>query len=110
MPSRVPTHRPARIDPTSRHREYDRRARDPEATRFYRSAAWLRIRSVKLGQDPLCQRCRADGRLVPATVVHHRTERREDEALALDLDNLESLCASCHGRHHASAPGGGVAS
>jgi 5-methylcytosine-specific restriction endonuclease McrA len=81
-------------------RQYDRHGRDPEAKRFYRSAAWLGIRSIKLRRDPLCERCLARGLLIPATTVHHKRERREAPDLALDLDNLESLCPSCHSSHH----------
>lgn len=98
----VPTHRPARPPGPSRHRVYDRTARDAESKRFYHSSAWLKARLAKLGRDPLCGRCLEQGRLEQATVVHHRVELRADRSLALDPGNLESLCAACHGRLHAS--------
>lgn len=56
---------------------------------------------MKLRTDPLCERCKALGDLVPATMVHHKLERADHPDLELELENLESLCASCHSRHHA---------
>lgn len=83
-------------------REYDRLSRDDEAKRFYRSAEWLAIRRTKLRRSPLCERC-FPRLVVPATTVHHIKERRECPELALEIDNLESLCAPCHSSHHARA-------
>jgi 5-methylcytosine-specific restriction endonuclease McrA len=54
------------------------------------------MRALKLSQDPLCERCKASGLLVPATEVHHKAEVRDAPELALDLANLESLCLPCH--------------
>jgi 5-methylcytosine-specific restriction protein A len=85
----------------NRHREYDRTQRDPESKRFYSSAPWLKIRRMKLNADPLCERCREEGRLVAATIVHHCIEIRDNWDLALDIDNLVSLCHSHHSQIHA---------
>jgi 5-methylcytosine-specific restriction protein A len=104
MPSRIPTHKPRLLAAPDRHREYDRSARDREAKRFYDSAAWKKLRRWKLATDPLCGRCERASRLAPATVVHHLVERSLAPELALDGSNLESLCAPCHSRHHASRP------
>jgi 5-methylcytosine-specific restriction protein A len=105
MPNRVPTFRPKRIGATSpnpaRHRRYDRTRRDPEAKSFYNTDAWKRIRLMKLNESPLCEECRKHDRLVPASVVHHAVELRADWSRSLDLENLASLCASCHSRLHA---------
>lgn len=103
MPSRVPSHRPARLAAPSRHRDYDRFARDASAAKFYSSAVWRRCRALKLRIDPLCERCKASGSLVSAAHVHHKQERRDRPDLELELSNLESLCAPCHSRHHAGA-------
>ena len=43
-----------------------------------------------------CQRC---GRRA-ATTVHHIIPREERPALALDLDNLQSICPQCHNQLH----------
>ncbi len=102
MPYRVPSHTPARLPAPGRHREYDRAGRDPESKRFYDSGRWRKARLSKLRTDPLCERCRSRGLLVPAAHVHHRIELRDAPELALDESNLESLCHPCHSRHHAA--------
>jgi len=71
---------------------------DAEAWRFYNSARWQRLRSIKLGTHPLCQDCEAEGKLTAAVDVDHVQDRREHPDLAYDLDNLRSLCKSHHGR------------
>ena len=102
MPGRLPSYRPAMLAGPSRHQVYDRAARNREADRFYSSAAWVSIRRSKLACDPLCEVCKALGMLVPARVVHHRVGVLECIDGRLDMDNLQSLCASCHSRLHAS--------
>jgi 5-methylcytosine-specific restriction enzyme A len=99
MPERVPTHRP---HAASRHRDYDRFVRDREATAFYHSAAWRKARLAKLSSSPLCELCEAQGRVVLAELVHHKREVRDDVQARLDLDNMQSLCWSCHSRLHRS--------
>lgn len=106
MPRRVPTYKP-RIPGFSRHSEYDTARRDPEAKGFYNSSAWVKLRLMKLRRDPLCELCKSQGKLIAATVVHHKAELRADPELALELDNLQSLCASCHSQLHASREAGG---
>jgi 5-methylcytosine-specific restriction endonuclease McrA len=80
--------------------EPDRRpAEDRERRKFYRRAAWLRCRALKLAKDPACERCLATtGRGVDATDVHHKIDLKDEPSLAYDLANLESLCHRCHGR------------
>jgi len=69
-----------------------------ERQKFYRSKLWRSTREHKLRRDPLCQHCKAAGRLEPATQVHHVKERLDRPDLAFDQTNLESLCAPCHSR------------
>lgn len=97
MPTSVPTHRPYALprggpSKPSRHRE---------SNRFYASIPWLKVRLCKLQQDPLCEPCKEKGLLVAAMVVHHKVELRDDWSVALDMDNLMSMCSSCHSRLHA---------
>lgn len=73
-------------------RQYDR-ARGSAARRGY-DARWRRVRAMVLAEEPLCRECLRQGRVVPATDVHHidgnvRNMRRE---------NLEPLCHECHSR------------
>jgi 5-methylcytosine-specific restriction enzyme A len=103
MPGKVPTYRSRHMPSRSQQRAYyDRRQRDREAKKFYNSAPWLSLRLSKLREDPLCQVCLRTDRYVAASHAHHIVPIRVNPDLALDIDNLESLCHSCHSRHHAS--------
>jgi 5-methylcytosine-specific restriction protein A len=55
---------------------------------------------MKLNQDPLCEECRANNRLVAASIVHHHVDLRVDGDRALEMENLVSLCAACHNQLH----------
>jgi 5-methylcytosine-specific restriction protein A len=101
VPYSVPTYNPHRKQGESRHTQYDRTRRNRQSKAFYNSTPWLKLRMSKLRQDPMCQRCRAMGTIVQATHVHHVRPITEDYDGRLDMDNLESLCPSCHGREHA---------
>jgi 5-methylcytosine-specific restriction protein A len=68
-----------------------------ERNRFYQRALWKRIRAVQLQLEPLCRLCRKDGKLVAAEVVDHIIPfSNDDDPLAYDKANLQSLCKSCH--------------
>jgi 5-methylcytosine-specific restriction protein A len=92
MPSRPPSHRPARLPvrdgrPSASARGYD--------------AAWRKLRLLVLREVPVCETplCNA-----PATQVDHVI------ALARggtdERTNLRSYCASCHARKTAIEDGG----
>lgn len=74
---------------------------------FYHRAEWKRIRAVALARDGgYCQDClekfRAGIIRKPrrAVMVHHIIPYKERPDLALDLNNLRSLCSKCHEEHH----------
>ena len=82
-----------------------------ETNPFYGTDAWKRCRAAALRRDHgLCQRCLkegrreifADGRTFPvlATMVHHKLHLEDRPDLALNLDNLVSLCDACHEKEH----------
>lgn len=89
---------------------------EKEKHSFYHSAAWLHKRVVILKRDHYeCQSCRQritkaneEGRqlhgwemyLNKATCVHHIKELEDHPELALDDDNLVSLCDRCHNEKH----------
>lgn len=78
-----------------------RRGKPPEAKQFYNSAAWQKVREAALIRDHyLCQPCLRRERLTPATTVHHIKPIETHPELALDPDNLESICPACHNREH----------
>lgn len=86
---------------------YNRYGRDSKINAFYLSKEWKRVRALAYERDNgLCQRCLKGSVLKRADVVHHIVEVKEDWSLRLTLDNLESLCHSCHNAHHKSGPPG----
>lgn len=100
MPGRIPYHRPPGV-PGNRQ-AYERSRPRREDIAFYQSPAWLKLRRLKLRSNPLCERCEEQGLTTPAKYVHHVLERKARPDLALDLENLESLCGPCHSSHYAS--------
>ena len=72
---------------------------------FYRSKAWQHCRNAYIRKvGGLCERCMKKGLYVPAVVVHHKTkltpENVGDQSIALNPDNFEALCWSCHEKEH----------
>lgn len=65
---------------------------------FYHWPAWRRIRQLALQRDRfLCQNClHKKGVIKTATEVHHLQPVEDFPELALELDNLQSLCWQCH--------------
>jgi 5-methylcytosine-specific restriction protein A len=73
--------------------------RSPEAQAYrhlYRSSAWRKGRLIFLAQHPLCERCKAKGRITAATVVNHIKPHKGDITLFFAWSNWQSLCKSCH--------------
>ena len=67
---------------------------------FYSSTPWQRLRKVKLQQSALCEDCLLQNRYEPAVHVHHVVPRDVDRSKELMMNNLKSLCHSCHSRIH----------
>lgn len=84
------------IERLKRNRESDaRRRRDKPWRGFYKTARWRRRRDEQLSKEPLCQRCKAKGLIVEATVAHH-IERHQGDAVKFFEGELASSCARCH--------------
>jgi len=64
--------------------------------RLYKTARWQALREHRLVLHPLCERCFSEGRIVRATVAHHRVAHHGNEALFFDPANLASSCKPCH--------------
>ena len=72
-----------------------------ETEAFYVSKAWRRKKKAILRRDHYqCQLCKRYGRLTEAKIVHHKLELAEYPELALDDDNLISVCRACHNKLH----------
>ena len=95
-------------------RQSPRRAWQPERvafdgitgrTGFYSNAAWRRFRLSFLLSNPLCEECQRQGRVTPATEVHHRHAVNPDNphdtqngrfGEPLSENNCQALCKQCH--------------
>jgi len=80
-------------------KEYNKTKRDTKTHKeVYNTRRWRKVRELALKRDGgLCQMCLAEGRIVKADVVDHIVEIKDGGA-AYDLDNLQSLCHSCHNK------------
>ena len=74
-------------------KQYNQFQRNKQAQAFYESAAWRRLRRIKLEMNPICEECKKG----KATTADHIVPIKQDGA-ALDINNLQSLCGSCHGK------------
>lgn len=82
-----------------RHRAYRARRTDGKYQRVYQLKAWKEVRKPQaLARDFYCCVVCMDRKrkAVEAQTVHHIVEVKEDIEQALNLDNLASLCESCH--------------
>ena len=72
-----------------------------ETEAFYNSPRWRRKQKAILRRDHYqCQLCKRYGRISEATIVHHKLELAEYPELAMDDDNLVSVCRKCHNKLH----------
>ena len=83
------------------------RNRRAKLKKFYDSQLWQDTRELALKRDKyLCQMCNK-----PAVHVHHKIHLNESNVdqveVALNLDNLISLCHSCHDQMHRGEHGKG---
>lgn len=72
---------------------------------FYNSGAWKFKRREVLERDNFeCQWCKDEGRVTIADIssleVDHIKELADCPELALDDDNLRTLCKDCHNKRH----------
>lgn len=80
---------------------------EKKADPFYKSGPWRAVRQQALDRDlGLCQECLRrfyQGQVIKvqdAVMVHHIKPREEYPELALDINNLESLCDKHHNYFH----------
>ena len=74
---------------------YDRFRGSPSKRGYDRT--WYKFREVFMMEHPLCAQCEKEGRITPATEVHHILPLCEGGA-RLDPANCMSLCHSCHSK------------
>lgn len=69
---------------------------------FYNSTAWKKARLTHLSLYPVCMECN----IQLANQVDHIQSIEERPDLALDPENLRSICQSCHSRKTVKQDGG----
>lgn len=84
-----------------KNRVYTSHNTDKEAIKFYQSKVWrLKREEILFRDNHMCQRCLEADILKAATVVHHKKHYKLFPELALEDDNLISLCNGCHNAVH----------
>lgn len=74
---------------------------------FYASRQWKALRRYRLHLDSgLCQKCKARGIVEPATEVDHVLPVISHPHLRYQIENLQSLCSSCHSKKTAADKNG----
>lgn len=73
-------------------KEYKR----PSWVKYYKTAAWARLRLWQLKREPLCRFCKRKGIVTEAKVVDHITAHKGNTELFFSKYNLQSLCSHCH--------------
>ena len=79
---------------------------------FYKSNQWRKIRLIKLRINPLCEQCEAKGIVREGKEIDH-IKRLKEGGEPFDLENLQTLCKSCHAKKRAKErhqTGGGMVS
>ena len=80
-----------------RRKDYDRYMRGYVHHKRYGSQ-WRKIRARYIRKEPLCEACKAKGKIELAALVHHK--KPLSEGGTNDEENLMSLCVSCHEKIH----------
>jgi len=73
----------------------------PSASRRGYDVRWQRYRAWYLAQHPLCEHCKARGRVVAASVADHVIPLSAGGAHCTE-SNTQALCAGCHNRKTAT--------
>ena len=96
-----PEHAHIKAEVVRENFDFLERKKTDEERAFYQTHRWHETSRRHRIDEPLCLRCRADNRIVPATLVHHNPPLSELLARGEDphADKfLESLCLGCHQR------------
>ena len=75
---------------------YKNKKADPKYDKFYHSPQWIKLRNAYRRANPLCKKCKDEGKVTLMKVVDHIETVKENWIRRLDWMNLQSLCE----RHH----------
>jgi 5-methylcytosine-specific restriction protein A len=62
----------------------------------YNTRQWLSLRQIQLSRHPLCEGCKAEGIITPATVVDHIFPWSQIGEQAFYMNKFQSLCVPHH--------------
>ena len=79
------------------YKRYDKYERNPESRKRY-GRAWREIRNRYVKAHPFCELCFERGVLIEVEEVHHKQPLSKGGTN--DVENLISLCRSCHAKMH----------
>lgn len=68
----------------------------PPWVKWYKTAAWRKLRLWQLKREPLCRFCKAKDIITEANTVDHVNPHRGNIDKFFSRSNLCSLCKSCH--------------
>lgn len=74
--------------------------------KLIQSQRWVKLRALKVANNPLCEMCLLDDITTPTQEVHHirpvesAPDRHTMMLLCFDYNNLQSLCSKCHKAVH----------
>jgi len=67
---------------------------------------WQQFRDSFLKAHPLCEECKRNGKVTPATDVDHIVPHKGNKNIFWDENNLQALCHACHARKTVNEDGG----
>lgn len=74
------------------------RANRPHYVKWYKTAAWARLRKKQLAREPLCRFCRSKGIITEGIECDHIQDHKGEESLFYDIENIQTLCKPCHSK------------
>lgn len=91
-------------DQPKRKREYHRTENRELRQKTYHTDQWKNLRAVYFKANPLCECCKAMGKVVEGIDVHHIvspfTHKEQLNELLIDPENLATLCKEHHSAIH----------
>jgi 5-methylcytosine-specific restriction protein A len=79
-------------------RRKNRKAKQSDdVDKIYKTQRWRRVRALQLKENPLCDKCRKEGKVKDAEMVDHIKPIRAG-GNAYNMDNLQSLCQAHHNK------------
>lgn len=64
--------------------------------KWYKTAAWARLRKKALSLEPVCRFCRSKGIITEGKVADHISPHKGNVSKFFDISNIQILCSSCH--------------